>query len=206
MSSFRGILIGLLSIILVTNSSVRCSEFNHPCQTDEECFDIYTHSYKCIENHCMRRYFNYSLRELLGGLVVIFVASVANAGGLGAGAVIIPIYMFFYDFSATDAIPLSKITIFAGAVVTFIFNCTDRHHKNKNKFVIDYPMASILIPLLLAGTTSGIMMSRFLPGLIITFCLISYLVLSTYKLYQRGMQLHKQESKAKLESSKILIT
>lgn len=176
----------LLVLGLLTSSAL-ASEYNHPCQIDEECFGIYTRSYKCIENHCMRREFDYSSRELMGALVVIFVASVANAGGLGAGAVIIPIYMFFYDFSATDAIPLSKITIFAGAVVTFLFNCTDRHHKNKNKFVIDYPMASILVPLLLAGTTSGVMLSRFLPGLLITFCLISYLILSTYKLYQRGM-------------------
>jgi hypothetical protein len=29
----------------------------------------------------------------------------ANAGGLGAGAVIIPIYIFIYGFAPTDSIP-----------------------------------------------------------------------------------------------------
>jgi len=58
----------------------------------------------------------------------------ANAGGLGAGAVIIPVYIFVYGFSPTDSIPLSKITIFAGAIASVMFMWNSRNDKEKNKF------------------------------------------------------------------------
>jgi uncharacterized membrane protein YfcA len=141
----------------------------------------------------MRKYFTYNFRELMGCLVVIGIAMIANAGGLGAGAVIIPIYMFFFDFVATDSIPLSKITIFAGAVVNMVFNWNNRHIHNKNEFLTNYNLASVMIPLLLGGTTVGVMLSKFLPGLIITMALIVYLSLSIIKLYKRGMKMHKKE-------------
>lgn len=174
-------------------SLTKAAEYNAPCEIDEDCKSIYTNSYRCYNRHCMRKYFTYNFKEVMGMLVVIVVASIANAGGLGAGAVIIPIYMFFYDFVATDAIPLSKITIFAGAVINIYFNWSNRHIHNKNKFLTNYNIASIMIPLLLAGTTIGVMLSKFLPSLVITMALILYLTLSIIKLYKRGMKLHLKE-------------
>lgn len=80
----------------------------------------------------------------------------ANAGGLGAGAVIIPIYMFIYGFAPTDSIPLSKITIFAGAITNVLFIWNSRLPNNPNAFLIGYEMSSAMIPLLLCGTMIGV--------------------------------------------------
>jgi uncharacterized membrane protein YfcA len=49
--------------------------------------------------------------------MIILVSSIANAGGLGGGAVIIPVYIFFFNYVAAEAIPMSKATILAGAIV-----------------------------------------------------------------------------------------
>lgn len=195
MSREKIIALTILALFLAT--PVVSAEYNAPCQIDADCKSIYTDEYRCYNRHCMRKYFTYNTRELTGTVVVILIAMIANAGGLGAGAVIIPIYMFFYGFVATDAIPLSKITIFAGAVTNIAFNWNTRHIYNHNRFLINYNVASSMIPLLLAGTTIGVILSKFLPSIIITCGLIFYLILSILKLYKRGMKMHLAEIEEK---------
>lgn len=75
-----------------------------------------------MQGHCIRTWFTFdNWREWTGAIIVVVISMFANAGGLGAGAVIIPIYVFVYGFAVTDSIPLSKITIFAGAVSNIFF-------------------------------------------------------------------------------------
>lgn len=176
----------------------KAAVYNAPCKLTAECVNIYTSDYQCIDSHCKRKGLNYNPEELLGSIMIIFIAMVANAGGLGAGAVIIPVYMFMYGFVATDSIPLSKITIFAGAIVNIIFTWNHRHFADKNKHLINYNLGTIMIPLLLGGTMIGVMISKLLPGLIITIGLICYLALSIFKLYEKGMNAHKLELRDKL--------
>lgn len=146
--------------------------------------EIYTDSYICNkDNQCQRKHFTFNSREIVGAFIVIIIAMIANAGGLGAGAVIIPVYMFMYGFNTTDSIPLSKITIFAGALVNVAFTWHYRHINDKNRFLTNYSLAAIMIPLLLAGTMIGVMLSKLLPAVIITLGLIFYLSLSIVKLY-----------------------
>ena len=80
--------------------------YNAPCHTNFECRQSYTDLYICEENHCIRKPFTFdNPREWLGSIIIVLVSMFANAGGLGAGAVIIPIYIFVYGFAPTDSIP-----------------------------------------------------------------------------------------------------
>lgn len=66
----------------------------------------YTEMYHCENNHCLRKPFTFdNSREFIGAIVIVIISMFANAGGLGAGAVIIPIYIFIYGFAPTDSIP-----------------------------------------------------------------------------------------------------
>lgn len=118
----------------------------------------------------------------------------ANAGGLGAGAVIIPIYIFIYGFAPTDSIPLSKITIFAGAIANVLFMWNERKEGLRNNFLISYEMAAAMIPLLLCGTMIGVLLSKFLPPAVVTGCLVLYLVYSTWKMFEKARQITKKEN------------
>src|SRR3990167_5936396 len=143
----------LLAVLVIAMFSVASgAEYNAACSADKFCWELYTHKYSCEQGHCIRGEFTNTPTELLGYLVIIGICMVANAGGLGAGAVIIPVYMFMYDFSATDSIPLSKITICAGAIVNFMLSWNERDRRNVNSFLINYNMGSVIVPLLLAGT------------------------------------------------------
>ena len=156
---------------------------------------MYTNAYICEKNHCVRKNFDYDAIELTGCLIIILITMVANAGGLGAGAVIIPVYIFVYRFSPTDSIPLSKITIFAGAIVNYILSWKERDHRRPNNFIINYSMAAVIVPLLLAGTQIGVVLSKFFPPFIIILGLIAYLLLSVTKMYERGVKEWNKENK-----------
>ena len=183
----------LLTLFMSLINSSYSAIYNAPCNIDVDCYNIYNPEYRCYSGHCRRKNFEFNTRECLGMILIVIISMVANAGGLGAGAVIIPVYMFVYGFVATDSIPLSKVTIFAGALINLFFIWKKRHIFVKDKFLIEYELASVMIPLLLAGTMVGVLLSKFLPSFFITLALMVYLGLSILKLYKKGRKTHEQE-------------
>ena len=184
-----------LAVIGIVKSAV----YNAKCSNDKLCQHIYTSEYDCENGNCIRKSFEYNIKQVIGIIVIVLLTTVANAGGLGAGAVIIPVYMFLYDFSATDSIPLSKITIFAGAIVNYVLSWKERYRKKNNKFVINYQFASIIVPLILSGTQVGVSLSKFLPPFVIVAGLVSYLGYSVVKMYQRGKKEWNKEELERME-------
>ena len=69
--------------------------------------------------------------------MIVFVSSLANAGGIGGGALLTPIYIWLYNFSFEDAIPLSKMTIFTGAVINYLILKNTRLESDPNKPLIN---------------------------------------------------------------------
>ena len=63
-------------------------------------------------------------RKILGMIVIVIVAVLTNAAGIGGGAILIPIYTFIFDFTVGGSIPLSKATILSGAItnISLIFD------------------------------------------------------------------------------------
>jgi len=160
-----------------------------------------------VNNHCIRKPFEFNTwQEWVGLFTIIVISTLANAGGLGAGAVIIPVYIFIYDFAPTDSIPLSKITIFAGAIASVMLSACQKRADDKNKLLISYEMAATIVPLLLIGTMIGVLLSKILPPVAITGCLCLYLIYSTYKMFTKAKETTKKENEkrkavAALESS-----
>ncbi len=126
----------------------------------------------------------------MGAILIIIVSAVANAGGIGGGAILIPIYVFSFDYTIGDSIPLSKATILAGAVVNILMTFNDRHPKDKNILMIDYEIIGFLIPLVLSGTMIGVTLTKLLPSIIIFTILILFLFSSTYKMLKKALDLH----------------
>lgn len=176
-------------------SSIKGAEYNAPCVESSECHSYYTKSYSCVNDHCIRDPFQFNTwKEWVGMFTIILISTLANAGGLGAGAVIIPVYIFIYDFAPTDSIPLSKITIFAGAIASVMLSACSRRDDDKNSLLINYEMATTMIPLLLIGTMIGVLLSKILPPVAITGCLCLYLIYSTYKMCVKAIEVTKKEN------------
>jgi len=152
---------------------------------DLECHSLYNKNYHCEEYHCRRPKFDTSTKDIIGYIVIVLISSISNAGGMGAGSIIIPAYMAFYNFVATDAIPLSKLTIFAGASTNFILSWSQRDPKKQSRFLINYNMASYMVPMLLSGTQVGVLLAKFLPPALIWIGLLSYMLISIAKVFKR---------------------
>lgn len=180
--------------VLCLASHVSASVYNAPCGHNSDCAKIYNSEYECVQSHCLRREFSYSRLELVGFVMIVIISMITNAGGVGAGTIIIPAYIVFFDFVSSDAIPLSRITIFAGSLVNYLINWTQRDPHNEKRFLINYSLASVMMPLLLAGTQVGVILSRFLPAAAITLILVFYLTSSARQMYQRAQ---KDSSKEK---------
>jgi hypothetical protein len=122
------------------------------------------------------------------------VSILANAGGIGGGALLTPIYIWLFDFSVEDAIPLSKMTIFMGAIVNYLILKNARLEDDPNQPLINYSLAGIIVPMLLAGTSVGVFGAKFFPPILILSFLSGFLVLSTFKMFVKALKMWNKET------------
>jgi uncharacterized membrane protein YfcA len=112
--------------------------------------------------------------------MILFGSAISNAGGIGGGGLLVPILIFQLIFSTTEAIPLSKLMIFTGAITSFIMGIRNKH-PYRDAPALDYNIAGLLIPPLLLGTMVGVTLNKILPPFIILLSLTIVLVINTYK-------------------------
>lgn len=131
---------------------------------------------------------------LTGSFTVILVSILANAGGIGGGALLTPIYIWLFNFAVEDAIPLSKMTIFTGAIVNYFLLKNARLEKNPNSPLINYQMAGIVIPMLLAGTVVGVFGAKVFPPVLILSFLLCFLLVSICSMFKKAVKMWKKET------------
>ena len=177
--------------------SVRPISFKMDCNTSTLCQEAYTKAYSCINKKCVHNDVSFTdPSQLLGILTLIIVSALANAGGIGGGALIIPVYMFLFNYTVGHSVPLSKATILAGAIINIIMSLNKRHPENKNRLLIDFRVSSFIVPLILAGTMTGVLFTKLLPSIVVFTVLVLYLVYTTHKTYIKVMKLYRAETLA----------
>ena len=105
-----------------------------------------------------------------------------------------PIYIWLFDFAVEDAIPLSKMTIFMGAIVNYLILKNVRLDDDPNSPLINYSLAGVIVPMLLAGTSIGVFGAKLFPPILILTFLSGFLILSTFKMTQKAIKLWKKET------------
>lgn len=143
--------------------------------------------------------------DSLGYLLVSIVSALSNAGGVGGGGILMSIFMVIYGYSIQDMIPLSSATMLSGAVINMFMTMTKPHHINKDEFLIDYGLSSIVIPLLLAGTVIGVILAKSIPTLLTIVLLTFYFIWALISVFKKTMKLSKEEKAiAASENQKLL--
>ena len=89
-------------------------------------------------------------------------SALSNAGGIGGGGLLIPILILILNFGTHEAIPISKLMIFTGALTAFIMGLKNKH-PYRDATALDYNIAGILIPMILFGTIVGVTLNKILP-------------------------------------------
>ena len=131
--------------------------------------------------------------EFIGLTLLIMITSISTVGGIGGGGLVIPFCMTFFGFSTKIAIALSGFTILACSVIRFLF-FLNHNHPEKDAVLIDYDLASIMLPIVMMASMIGALASIILPNLILqvllTLLMLSLAILTCIK----GLQIYKKEN------------
>ena len=112
--------------------------------------------------------------------MIMIGSALSNAGGIGGGGLLIPILIIELKFSATEAIPISKLMIFTGALTSFILSLKNKH-PYRDVSALDINIGGLLIPSLLFGTMVGVTLNKTMPPSLILISLTFVLIINTYK-------------------------
>ncbi|ETL84398.1 hypothetical protein F441_16355, partial [Phytophthora nicotianae CJ01A1] len=135
--------------------------------------------------------------EEIAGSIGAFVATILAAGsGLGGGGLLVPLYIMLMSMSSHEAVPLSKATIFGGAIASFLLNVRKRHPLVRSRPLIDYETMLLMEPMTLAGTIIGVNMNAVFPEWLITICIVWLLTKTALRTYNKGKKIWKEEADA----------
>jgi len=182
-------------LLLSLSAIVRASEFHIYCQTNQDCADLVNEFYVCKEHICKnKKMLEFDWGTIFGLALIILVSAIANAGGVGGGAILSAVYILWFKFSIGDAIPLSNATIFSGALMNFFVIFNKRHDKNKNRLLIDYKITSLILPLMLGGALIGVVANKVLPPVFVVAFLTYYLITKTISFYKDAKDITEKEN------------
>jgi len=60
--------------------------------------------------------------EIIGVVILGTLISLASAGGVGGGEVVVPTISIFFGFKLSQTPPLAQLSILAGAIGRFVLN------------------------------------------------------------------------------------
>jgi uncharacterized membrane protein YfcA len=141
------------------------------------------------------------------GAVLLFIGSaLAAGGGLGGGGIFVPLLILVCLLSPKEAVPISQAMIFGGSIVNIYINYNSRHPVVKSRPLIDYDAVLILEPLMLLGTTVGVMLNAISPTWLIVVILVIIIGYGAVRTTTKGIRTFNAERKARkgeIELNKI---
>jgi uncharacterized membrane protein YfcA len=175
------------------------SSASEACIQDDQCISLNL----CINKECKHKtVFPLSVSEIIGLFGIIIGSALSNAGGIGGGGLLIPLLILVLNFYTGEAIPISKLMIFSGAVTSFILGFRQKH-PFRESITIDYNIPLLLVPMLLFGTMVGVTLNKVTPPWLILVNLTLILVINTYKTMKKGVELYKKENDTRVVSSDV---
>lgn len=60
------------------------------------------------------------LLEFIGFLLIIILASLSTASGIGGGAIVVPVTLMFFNLGAKEAVAIANIIIFINAFLKYV--------------------------------------------------------------------------------------
>lgn len=162
------------------------------CLSDDACPSLYN----CIDGMCKHKeLFPLAPQEYFGAILMSLLVGVANAGGMGGSFIASPILMIIFNYSPLQAIRLVYCVVFGGSLGNFLINFFNRRDQSSRP-VIDYDVALIAMPMLLCGTSIGVLLNGVVPPIITIIGLVYVMAGSLGKLWRRALSQAKAERKA----------
>jgi uncharacterized membrane protein YfcA len=157
--------------------------------------EIKSHSAKPIYNENHKPLFPLDKSDYWGLILATLGLMVASGGGIGGGGILVPIYIIVMGFSPRHAIPLSNVTVFAGAIANTI-QYWPKRHPLADRPLVDWDLILVMEPLTIAGALIGAFLNKVLPELLLTVLLVLLLAFTAWTTLEKSVKMYKKESKA----------
>jgi uncharacterized membrane protein YfcA len=128
-----------------------------------------------------------------GTLLVGLGTMIAASGGIGGGAILVPILILVYNFHPKYAIPLSNFTIVGSSITNMVMNLPKRH-PDTNRPLVDWDLILVMEPMTMGGAIVGAIAAQILPEWLLIISLVILLAYTTKTTLEKGMQQWNKES------------
>merc|ERR1719502_803368 len=130
---------------------------------------------------------------LRAGLCLFLAGVLCCAGGIGGGGIYVTVLMVFGALSVHDAIPMSKVVVFAASTPSLVLNLAksitlEEGAGEKTKTLIDYNLCRVVVPWALLGTLLGVFLNEHTPARVILVMLITILFFILTMIVRTGYQ------------------
>ena len=136
-------------------------------------------------------------------MILPTLVGLANVAGIGGGGITVPIVMICWGFNTKESVAISSATIFVGSVVRFFYSI-DRKHPEKKATSIDYGIVIVMLPLVLVGAFTGVLVNIVLPPIILSTILTLLLLYLTFTSLQSAIKIWRKETEQILKEEKEL--
>eukprot|EP00347_Sterkiella_histriomuscorum_P009630 403340471 len=131
--------------------------------------------------------------ELIGLILLCGIMTLSTMAGVGGGGVVIPFCMTFFTFQTKNAIAMSGFTILTCSIVKFVYGLNE-HHPEKDAVIIDYSLATIMLPVVMMGSMIGVLLNIMFPSLLLQTILTIVLLLLTWQSLGKARTIYKKEN------------
>lgn len=159
------------------------------CTADSECEEFYICSGTCTH----KSLFPDTSGQEMGGVIIALIAnSLTNAGGVGAGGLLVPYLSLLNNFTPNTGIVVTYAMVFGGGVGTVV-NVLFKRNPASGGPLISYNILMLCIPCLLAGVPIGVLLNKILAPVVINVLLFCLLAFNLYKIGQKFKENLKKE-------------
>ena len=134
--------------------------------------------------------------EIVGCVVTILALFYTNCGGIGGGGgIMIPVTIFFFGFDMKSAIALSNATVAVASIARYVVNLPESHPlKNGAGVMVDYNVASIMLPAIVLGVVAGGIINKVFPDYMLVGVLVLLLIVLIISAWIKLCQIQKREA------------
>ena len=192
------ILLSVLAYCIICCSAVLSP--GDACTADEECPKYHI----CEDAVCTHKdLFPDATSEEFGGVFVSIIAnSLSNAGGMGAGGLLVPYLSLMNNFTPNSGIILSYAIVFGGSIGALLCVIFKKNHVTGGPLIV-YNIDMLCIPLLLAGVPIGVLLNKILAPIVVTCLLYCLLIFGIYKIGQNFLRNFRKERELAREAKAL---
>ncbi|CAD7928976.1 unnamed protein product [Amoebophrya sp. A120] len=138
---------------------------------------------------------DFSISDVLCTLFVFVTAFLSAGSGVGGGGVFVPLFLILLNFSAKEAVPLSKACCLTGSLINIVLFLPERNPVLASRTLVDFDVVAVLNPPLLAGITLGVIGHKMSPDWVVVLLLLSTLIFAFKKSWAKGVTRWREETK-----------